>query len=77
MGEGMYTGMMEEFLRASGGAAVMDGGLATELEVHGADLKDPLWSAKCLFTCPHLIKKVLSLFLSARSCLIRHPLRRI
>ncbi|KAM0908323.1 hypothetical protein ACQ4PT_015540 [Festuca glaucescens] len=58
MGEAVHTDMMAEFLRASGGAVVMDGGLATELEAHGADLKDTLWSAKCLFTCPHLIKKV-------------------
>ncbi|XP_060965100.1 calcium-dependent protein kinase 20-like [Cannabis sativa] len=49
---------MTEFLRKSGGAAVIDGGLATELERHGADLNDPLWSAKCLLTSPHLIRGV-------------------
>lgn len=49
---------MTEFLRHSGGAAVIDGGLATELERHGADLNDPLWSAKCLLTSPHLIRAV-------------------
>lgn len=49
---------MTEFLRQSGGAAVIDGGLATELERHGADLNDPLWSAKCLLTSPHLIRAV-------------------
>ncbi|GMN32953.1 hypothetical protein TIFTF001_046650 [Ficus carica] len=48
--------LMTEFLRHSGGAAVIDGGLATELERHGADLNDPLWSAKCLLTSPHLIR---------------------
>lgn len=31
-----------------GGCAVIDGGLATELERRGADINDPLWSAKCL-----------------------------
>lgn len=31
-----------------GGCAVIDGGLATELENRGADINDPLWSAKCL-----------------------------
>ncbi|PRQ57611.1 putative homocysteine S-methyltransferase [Rosa chinensis] len=34
---------MREFLRQAGCVAVVDGGLATELEWHGADLKDPLW----------------------------------
>ncbi|KAM6542580.1 hypothetical protein CsatB_007027 [Cannabis sativa] len=52
----MDTSLMTEFLRKSGGAAVIDGGLATELERHGADLNDPLWSAKCLLTSPHLIR---------------------
>ncbi|KAK8486505.1 hypothetical protein V6N13_045939 [Hibiscus sabdariffa] len=50
--------LMKEFLRQTGGAAVIDGGLATELERHGADLNDPLWSAKCLLTSPHLIRSV-------------------
>ncbi|XP_060961287.1 homocysteine S-methyltransferase 2 isoform X1 [Cannabis sativa] len=54
----MDTSLMTEFLRKSGGAAVIDGGLATELERHGADLNDPLWSAKCLLTSPHLIRGV-------------------
>uniref|UniRef100_A0A0E0M7T1 Uncharacterized protein n=1 Tax=Oryza punctata TaxID=4537 RepID=A0A0E0M7T1_ORYPU len=55
---GEYAHAMAEFLRGSGGAAVIDGGLATELEANGADLKDALWSARCLFTCPDLIRKV-------------------
>ncbi|KAJ4789988.1 Homocysteine S-methyltransferase family protein [Rhynchospora pubera] len=50
--------MMRDFLAATGGCAVLDGGLATELEAHGADLNDPLWSAKCLLTSPHLIRQV-------------------
>ncbi|MFI2564859.1 homocysteine S-methyltransferase [Paenarthrobacter sp. NPDC018779] len=37
---------------------VLDGALATELEVHGCDLDDPLWSAKVLLEQPHLIKQV-------------------
>lgn len=49
---------MTEFLHQAGGVAVVDGGLATELERHGADLNDPLWSAKCLQTSPHLIRSV-------------------
>ncbi|URE37755.1 Homocysteine s-methyltransferase [Musa troglodytarum] len=57
-GTGFGAGLMREFLREAGGCAVIDGGLATELEAHGADLKDPLWSAKYLCTSPDLIKKV-------------------
>src|ERR1700722_12302288 len=37
---------------------VLDGALATELETRGADLKDPLWSAKCLIESPDLIREV-------------------
>jgi len=37
---------------------VLDGALATELERRGADLKDPLWSAKCLIERPDLIREV-------------------
>jgi homocysteine S-methyltransferase len=37
---------------------VLDGALATELENRGADLRDPLWSAKCLIEQPHLIRAV-------------------
>ncbi|WP_311214671.1 MULTISPECIES: homocysteine S-methyltransferase [unclassified Arthrobacter] len=37
---------------------VLDGALATELEAHGCDLEDSLWSAKVLLEQPHLIKQV-------------------
>jgi homocysteine S-methyltransferase len=37
---------------------ILDGALATELERRGADLKDPLWSAKCLIERPDLIRTV-------------------
>jgi homocysteine S-methyltransferase len=37
---------------------VLDGGLATELERRGADLADPLWSAKLLLDDPALIRQV-------------------
>lgn len=60
---------MREFVESEGrAAAVVDGGLATELERHGADLNDPLWSAKCLLSSPHLIRQVLSLSLSVYLC---------
>lgn len=52
------SSFMTNFLRNCGGSAVIDGGLATELERHGADLNDPLWSAKCLISSPHLIRRV-------------------
>ncbi|XP_004493696.1 selenocysteine methyltransferase [Cicer arietinum] len=56
----MSSLLLSEFLRQTGGTAIIDGGLATELERHGADLNDPLWSAKCLLSSPqsHLIRQV-------------------
>ncbi|MDP8986155.1 MAG: homocysteine S-methyltransferase [Pseudomonadota bacterium] len=39
-------------------AVVLDGALATELERRGADLCDPLWSAKYLIEQPELIRAV-------------------
>ncbi|KAG5043526.1 hypothetical protein JHK87_007441 [Glycine soja] len=52
------SSLITDLLRETGGSAVIDGGLATELERHGDDLNDPLWSAKCLFSSPHLIRQV-------------------
>jgi len=37
---------------------ILDGALATELERRGADLRDPLWSAKLLVEQPQLINAV-------------------
>jgi homocysteine S-methyltransferase len=37
---------------------VLDGGLATELERRGADLRDPLWSAKLLIEAPEMVRAV-------------------
>ncbi len=37
---------------------ILDGALATELERRGADLNDPLWSAKLLIEQPELIREV-------------------
>jgi homocysteine S-methyltransferase len=37
---------------------LLDGALATELERRGADLHDPLWSAKVLMEQPNLIRAV-------------------
>ncbi|EPS71555.1 homocysteine s-methyltransferase, partial [Genlisea aurea] len=53
-----FSSFFDDFIRQCGGFAVIDGGLATELERLGADLNDPLWSAKCLIDSPHLIRGV-------------------
>jgi homocysteine S-methyltransferase len=45
------------FLRQQG-FFVLDGGLATELERHGIDLADPLWSARALIDAPQTIRRV-------------------
>lgn len=37
---------------------VLDGAMATELERHGHDLNDSLWSAKILHEHPESIKRV-------------------
>ena len=47
-----------ERIRNAHGSVVLDGGLATELERRGADLKDPLWSAKVLVEDPDAIRGV-------------------
>lgn len=57
--EGKETSsFLREFLDKCGGYAVIDGGFATELERHGADLNDQLWSAKCLVSSSHLVRRV-------------------
>jgi len=48
---------IEGFLAAQP-ALILDGALATELERRGADLVDPLWSAKLLIENPALIQAV-------------------
>ncbi|KAI3760116.1 hypothetical protein L1987_50506 [Smallanthus sonchifolius] len=58
LNNGRVETLMSDFLRKSGGVAVIDGGFATELERHGADLNDPLWSAKCLLTSTDLVRQV-------------------
>jgi len=40
------------------GFVVLDGALATELEHHGCDLNDALWSARALMAQPELIYRV-------------------
>jgi hypothetical protein len=50
--------VLERLISGEDGVAVLDGGLATELENRGADLTDSLWSAKCLLENPGLIRQV-------------------
>uniref|UniRef100_A0A803Q1D1 Hcy-binding domain-containing protein n=1 Tax=Cannabis sativa TaxID=3483 RepID=A0A803Q1D1_CANSA len=64
------SSFMVDFVKKCGGYAVVDGGFATELERHGADLNDPLWSAKCLITSPHLAKRVHLDYLNAGANII-------
>jgi homocysteine S-methyltransferase len=40
------------------GVVILDGALATELERRGADLDDPLWSARVLLEAPETIEAV-------------------
>lgn len=47
-----------EPLIADKGYVLLDGALATELERRGADLNDPLWSAKLLLEAPDAIEAV-------------------
>jgi homocysteine S-methyltransferase len=47
-----------EALLAEHGTVVLDGGLATELERRGKDLRDPLWSARVLVEDPDAIRDV-------------------
>jgi homocysteine S-methyltransferase len=47
----MSSNPLAELLEAQG-CVVLDGGLATELERRGADLADPLWSARQLVEGP-------------------------
>lgn len=42
----------------SAGVRILDGGLATELEARGHDLRDRLWSARLLLTDPAAIEDV-------------------
>jgi homocysteine S-methyltransferase len=45
--------------------AILDGGLATELEHAGCDLDDPLWSARVLIDAPERIEAVHRSFVEA------------
>lgn len=57
----MTTDVEERFL----GPLVLDGGMATELERGGADLRDALWSARLLKDDPGSIRRVHEAFFDA------------
>ncbi|MCC9078652.1 homocysteine S-methyltransferase [Litorilinea aerophila] len=48
---------LDPFLQEAG-VVILDGALATELERRGANLDDPLWSARILLEAPELIRQV-------------------
>jgi homocysteine S-methyltransferase len=53
------------------GFVLLDGGLATELEARGHDLRDPLWSARLLRDAPAEIRAVHESYVAAGAdCLI-------
>jgi homocysteine S-methyltransferase len=44
--------------RVASGVLVLDGAMGTELERRGADVRDPLWSARVLLERPDLVREV-------------------
>jgi homocysteine S-methyltransferase len=46
-------------------AVVLDGAMGTELERRGADVHDPLWSAKVLLETPDLVREVHAAYFAA------------
>jgi homocysteine S-methyltransferase len=50
---------------AEHGSLIVDGGLSTQLELGGADLRDPLWSANVLLQDPAAIREAHLAFLRA------------
>ena len=63
MGFESISAKLDDLIQKAGGCAVVDGGFATQLEIHGAAIIDPLWSALCLIKEPHLIKQVCIVFI--------------
>ncbi|CAE6067008.1 unnamed protein product [Arabidopsis arenosa] len=65
MGLEKKSALLEDLIKKCGGCAVVDGGFATQLEIHGAAINDPLWSAVSLIKNPELIKRVHMEYLEA------------
>jgi len=64
-----FANPIAPFLEAQG-FAVLDGGLATEMEARGADLDHFLWSARMLAESPGLIRDVHQSYLQAGADII-------
>jgi homocysteine S-methyltransferase len=60
MNAGPFDGIL-----ARHGNVVLDGGLGTELDRRGADLRDRLWSARTLVEAPDLVRDVHAAYFSA------------
>lgn len=74
MGLEKKSALLEDLIEKCGGCAVVDGGFATQLEIHGAAINDPLWSALSLIKDPELIKRVCKFyFLSISVCRFLSP----
>jgi homocysteine S-methyltransferase len=56
---------MLDGILAAQGFVLLDGGLATELERRGAELRDPLWSATQLLEAPERIREVHEAYFAA------------
>ncbi len=67
---GTAAGPAFERALAHRGFLLLDGGLATEMEAHGADLNHPLWSARMLVDDPGTISRVHDSYLAAGADLI-------
>lgn len=64
-----YPSLLSPFLETQG-IAILDGGLATELEAQGFDLNDELWSAKVLLEQPDSIQRLhLGYLLAGADCI--------
>ncbi len=55
-----FDGFLED-----GGVVVLDGGLGTELDRRGVDLRDPLWSARALVESPDIVRDVHAAYFAA------------
>ena len=71
-GRGAGEGTPDDPLAAliSGRVAVLDGGLATQLEAQGNDLDDPLWSARLLLEAPAEIVRAHLAFYRAGAAIV-------
>lgn len=60
-----YQTLVELLLADRSTVLLLDGGMATELESHGVELHDMLWSSYVLYTDPEKIKEVHLAYLEA------------